>query len=249
MFFSGANTPPPIFKLCRRPGSCPWLRRCRWCNGKEMFVRDARPLPGRVYSAVTQTSWQVILGHCWEVIVQRCFTSTETVRTITAQGAQDAHLGDSHTAPELWPLPLSAVKCCFTSTETIRISLLGTGSSGHPPRISFTAQLRPDLWHNGSSLAVESVTVFHDDDDDDVELNVLGCRVNILGTNWDHCVSTVQCCFTSTETIRLIRTGSPGRPPRLSTQRLLWLWPRSGFKCSSHTWPGGGGGGGELPRQ
>ena len=26
----------------------------------------------------------------------------------------------------------------------------------------------------------------------------------------------VQCCFTSTETIRLIRTGSPGRPPRLS---------------------------------
>ena len=35
----------------------------------------------------------------------------------------------------------------------------------------------------------------------------------------------VQCCFTSTETIRLIRTGSPGRPPRLSyspwTLRIL----------------------------
>ena len=30
-------------------------------------------------------------------------------------------------------------------------------------------------------------------------------------------VSNVQCCFTSTETIRLIRDeGSPGRPPRLS---------------------------------
>ena len=26
----------------------------------------------------------------------------------------------------------------------------------------------------------------------------------------------VECCFTSTETIRLIRTGSPGRPPRPS---------------------------------
>ena len=26
----------------------------------------------------------------------------------------------------------------------------------------------------------------------------------------------VQCCFTSTETVRLIRTKSPGRPPRLS---------------------------------
>ena len=53
-------------------------------------------------------------------------------------------------------------------------------------------------------------------DDDDVELNVLGCRVDILGTNCDQCISMVQCCFTSTETIRLIRTGGPGRPPRLS---------------------------------
>ena len=35
---------------------------------------------------------------------------------------------------------------------------------------------------------------------DDIELNVLGCRVDILETNCD------QCCFTSTETIRLIRT-------------------------------------------
>ena len=47
--------------------------------------------------------------------------------------------------------------------------------------------------------------------DDDVELNVLGCRVDILGTNCDQCVCMVQCCFTSTRTIndRLIRTGSP----------------------------------------
>ena len=55
-----------------------------------------------------------------------------------------------------------------------------------------------------------------DDDDDDVEFNVLGCRVDMLGTNCDQCVCTVQCRFTSTETIRLVRTGSPGRPPRLS---------------------------------
>ena len=46
-------------------------------------------------------------------------------------------------------------------------------------------------------------------DDDDVELNVLGCRVDILGTNCDQCVYMVQCCFTSTETIRLIRDGVP----------------------------------------
>ena len=51
---------------------------------------------------------------------------------------------------------------------------------------------------------------------DDVELNVLGCRVDILGTNCDQCVCMVQCYFTSTETIRLIRTGNTGRPPQLS---------------------------------
>ena len=40
--------------------------------------------------------------------------------------------------------------------------------------------------------------------------------VDILGTNCDQCRSTVHCCFPSTETVRLIRTESPGRPPRLS---------------------------------
>ena len=53
-----------------------------------------------------------------------------------------------------------------------------------------------------------------DDDDDDVELYVLGCWWNTLGTHCDQCM--VQCCFTSTETVRFIRTESPGRPPRLS---------------------------------
>ena len=37
--------------------------------------------------------------------------------------------------------------------------------------------------------------------------------VDILGTNCDQCVSMVQYCFTYTETIRLVRTESPGRPP------------------------------------
>ena len=37
-----------------------------------------------------------------------------------------------------------------------------------------------------------------------------------LGTSSDQCRSLVQCCFTSTRTIRLIRTESPGWPPRLS---------------------------------
>ena len=39
---------------------------------------------------------------------------------------------------------------------------------------------------------------------------------DILGTSCDQCRSTVQKIFTSTETRRLVRTDSPGRPPRLS---------------------------------
>ena len=30
--------------------------------------------------------------------------------------------------------------------------------------------------------------------------------IDIVGTNFDQCLSMVQCCFTSTETVRLIRT-------------------------------------------
>ena len=40
--------------------------------------------------------------------------------------------------------------------------------------------------------------------------------VDILGTNCDQCLNMVQCCFTSTETARLVRTESRRRPPRLS---------------------------------
>ena len=59
------------------------------------------------------------------------------------------------------------------------------------------------------------------DDDGDVELHVLRCRLTLLlGTNCDQCRSMVQCCFTSTETVRLIRTERPGRPPRSFTQLL-----------------------------
>ena len=40
--------------------------------------------------------------------------------------------------------------------------------------------------------------------------------VDILGISWGQCVSKVQYSFTSTETRRLVRADSPGRPPRLS---------------------------------
>ena len=62
--------------------------------------------------------------------------------------------------------------------------------------------------------------------------------VDILGTSWDQCMSMVQYCYTSTETTRLVRTISPGRPSRLShsswtmTVLLLGSW--------SLTWTGFG---------
>ena len=52
--------------------------------------------------------------------------------------------------------------------------------------------------------------------------------VDILGTNCDQCLSMVQCCFTSTETVRFIRMGSQGWLPRLShsswTLPLMWIY-------------------------
>ena len=47
---------------------------------------------------------------------------------------------------------------------------------------------------------------------------------DILGTSRDQCRSMVQYCFTSTKTRRLVRTDSPGRPPRLSHCPELWQW-------------------------
>ena len=37
--------------------------------------------------------------------------------------------------------------------------------------------------------------------------------VDVLETSWDQCRSMVQYSFTSTETRRLVRSDSPGRPP------------------------------------
>ena len=60
---------------------------------------------------------------------------------------------------------------------------------------------------------------------------------DILGTSWDQCQSMVQYSFTSTETRRLVRTDSPGRPPRLShsswTIRIMTFTP--GWKHRLYT--------------
>ena len=51
---------------------------------------------------------------------------------------------------------------------------------------------------------------------------------DILGTSWDQCWNTVQYNFMSTETRRLVRMDSPGRPPWLShsswTMSYVWCY-------------------------
>ena len=54
------------------------------------------------------------------------------------------------------------------------------------------------------------------DDGDDEVMMCPQMSADILGTSCDQCRSMIQYSFTSTETRRLVRTDSPGRPPRLS---------------------------------
>ena len=48
--------------------------------------------------------------------------------------------------------------------------------------------------------------------------------VTVLGTNCDQCQSMVQCCFTSTETVRPIRTESQARPPQVESTSHSSSW-------------------------
>ena len=92
---------------------------------------------------------------------------------------------------------------------------------------------RPSSSHWDTYLFGPRLTLQHTDDvvlhscihylPQDVVLARFGCvawcprmSVDILGTSWDQCRSMVQYSFTFTEARRLVRTDSPGRPPRLS---------------------------------
>ena len=56
---------------------------------------------------------------------------------------------------------------------------------------------------------------------------------DILGTSWDQCRSMVQYSFTSTKTRRLVRTDSPGQPPRLShSSWTIWNNLEDGARCT-----------------
>ena len=62
---------------------------------------------------------------------------------------------------------------------------------------------------------------------------------NVLDISGGTSVSMVQYCFTSTETMRLVRTDSPGRPPRLSAPEPWSTRPIYSFsiKCPDQRTP------------
>ena len=65
-------------------------------------------------------------------------------------------------------------------------------------------------------------------DADAVELHVPGCRLTYyIGTNCDQCLSTVQCCFTSTKTVRLI--GTDGHLDFHTAPQLSFIFLLSAF--------------------
>ena len=99
------------------------------------------------------------------------------------------------------------IESCWTSSLLLsfmvlyvhrNVRLIRTWSPGRPPRLSHSSWAltgRSWWWCRASCPRMSD---------------------DKLGTNCDQCRSMVQCCFTSTETVKLIRTESPGRPPRLS---------------------------------
>ena len=105
-----------------------------------------------------------------------------------------------------WDQCRSMVQYSFTSTETRR--LVRTDSPGRPPRLS----------RLHSSWTMKTAALH-----DELMLNCPQMSADILGTSCDQCRSTVQSFFTSTETRRLVRTDSSGRPPRLS--HSSWTMP------------------------
>ena len=161
-------------------------------------VETARKRPERPWTAARTTE---MLRRCPLAIAQRLVHCAVAVST--------AVLGQSHkdnvrcTAVKKQPEAKEVQLSQPSSTSLLMIS------SGLTWGSSSTSLLLISLGTLWLQLSVRFGSV--------VLLNVLGCRsVDILGTSWDQCRSMVQYCFTSTETIRLVRTDSPGWPPQLS---------------------------------
>ena len=130
------------------------------------------------------------------LLLQCCFTSTETVRTVTDGEPRSATSSLTQLlSSEVFVLLL--LQCCFTSTETVRT--VREGMPVQDVHLFFLFHTAPELsktlfyfnsmsilfftsfffdyfpslfWQQTRRLCVESAC-----DDDEVMLNVLGCRL------------------------------------------------------------------------
>ena len=116
--------------------------------------------------------------------------------------------------------------------------LIRDGSPGRPPRLSHSSRALADHDdeddHDDDDGDDDDDDGDDDDDDDDVELNVLGCRLTCnRQTVTNAYISMVQCCFTCTETVRLIRTGALDGHLDFHTAPELWSVDSVGVRLLS----------------
>ena len=143
---------------------------------------------------VTLEFAQLLISDLTTVQVQCCFTSAETIRII--RDIWQPRTSTSTFARLLSSDPTTVqVQCCFTSTETIRIIRdIWQPRTGRPPRLS----------HSSCSSAV--LLYVHRNNTD--YLGYMGAQDVLLEFAQflisDLTTVQVQCCFTSTETIRTI---------------------------------------------
>ena len=170
---------------------------------------------------------------------QCCFTSTETIRTGSPGRTPWLSPTQIHIAEDTYLIKFwfgDEPHCCFTSIETIKT--IRTGSPGRTPWLSLTQiwnSWDPHCWGPVPYQALVRgwasvwLWVHKEYKDGESRTDTLTFMTQPLRSDEIHIAGDpylikfwfgdeLQCGFTSTETIR---TGSPGRTPRLS---LTQIW-------------------------
>ena len=82
-----------------------------------------------------------------------------------------------------------------TMAERLAVVAEASDSLGQSLRREASILYYTTQWPKDAVVAEVSDSLGQSLQADDAELNVLGCQVDILGTNCDQCLSMVQCCF------------------------------------------------------
>ena len=139
-------------------------------------------------------------------IVQCCFTFTETIRTVRD--------GEPRTSTSTVTQLLSSETLQFQFSVALHprkpYGLLGTGSPGRPTS-TLTQLLSSEILQFQFSVALRSQRPYG-------LLETSTLTVTRLLSSESSILSFVQCCFTSTETVRTGRDGEPRTASSTVTQ-------------------------------